>query len=171
MSLLPEVDRPSWDEYFMQLAALVSSRSTCLRRKCGAVIVKDRHIVSTGYAGAASGLPHCSEVGCVRDRLGIESGERHELCRGSHAESNAVAYAARYGIAVEGATIYCTTYPCSFCSKVIVGAGIAKVVYGEDYLDPLSEEILANVEVVRYDQSSPGENEGNAEAAHNQETP
>ncbi len=145
------VGRPSWDEYFMKMAELVSSRSTCLRRQCGVVIVKDRHVVSVGYNGSGSGLKHCQETGCIREDMGISSGERVELCRGSHAESNAIAYAARYGISVEGATVYSTTYPCVFCAKVLHSSGVAKVVYQEEYPDKLSEEMLSNVEVVKFE--------------------
>jgi len=129
----------------------VASRSTCLRYQCGAVIVKDRHVVSVGYSGVPSGLKHCREVGCIRERNGIQSGTRHELCRGAHAEGNAIAYAARYGIGVEGATMYCSRKPCGYCSKFLVGAGIVKVIYREDYPDSLSEEMLSNVEVVKYE--------------------
>lgn len=142
--------RPDRDTYFFNILQEVRKRSTCLRAQDAALIVKGLQIISTGYSGAPSRLPHCEEVGCVRERLGIPSGERQELCRGAHAESNAIAYAARYGISVEGATLYCTRHPCAFCAKIITNSGIVKVVYLEDYPDDLSEEMLSNVEVVKY---------------------
>ena len=141
-------DRPDIDSYFMEIAQVVARRSTCLRRQIGAVIVKGKQIVSTGYNGAPAGHPHCLESGCARE--GIPSGQRSELCRAAHAEQNAINFAARYGIAIEGATIYTTTYPCSWCAKSIVNAGIARVVYQNHYPDPQSEEILSTVEAVRY---------------------
>lgn len=147
-------DRPDIDSYFMEIARVVAHRSTCLHRQIGAVIVKGKQIVSTGYNGAPAGRPHCAmysttlKSGCARE--GIPSGQRSELCRAAHAEQNAINFAARYGIAIEGATIYTTTYPCSWCAKSIVNAGIARVVYQNYYPDPQSEEILSNVETVRY---------------------
>ncbi|MEW5932957.1 MAG: dCMP deaminase family protein [Bacillota bacterium] len=143
--------RPGWDEYFMQVARVVAGRSTCLRRQVGAVIVRDKRILATGYNGAPSGLPHCLDIGCLRHQVGALSGERQELCRASHAEQNALVQAARYGIAVEGATLYSTTFPCSICAKMLVNAGIRRVVYGEEYADLLAREILelAGTEVVR----------------------
>jgi dCMP deaminase len=134
------MSRPSWDEYFMALAQLVARRSTCLRRKVGSVIVKDRRALSTGYNGAPTGLPHCSEVGCLRE--GIPAGERHELCRGLHAEQNAVIQAATFGVSVQGSTLYSTHQPCSVCAKMIVNAGIKKVVVKEGYPDGLARQIL-----------------------------
>jgi dCMP deaminase len=144
------VSRPERNEYFFGILQEVRKRSTCLRAHDAALIVKGLQIISTGYAGVPSQLKHCQEVGCIRERLGIESGTRHELCRGAHAESNAIAYAARYGISVEGAIMYCTRLPCSSCAKSIVNSGIVKVVYQDDYPDALSEEMLTNVEVVKY---------------------
>ena len=133
--------RPSWDEYFMEIAQLVVSRSTCLRRQVGAVIVKDKKILATGYNGAPSGLAHCLEVGCLRDKLGIPSGERHELCRGLHAEQNAVIQAAYHGVSIKGATLYCTNLPCIICTKMLINAGIQRVVYAQGYTDPLAQEM------------------------------
>jgi len=130
--------RPSWDEYFMEITRLVVSRSTCLRRQVGAVIVKDKKILATGYNGAPSGLAHCLEVGCLRDTLGIPSGERHELCRGLHAEQNAIIQAAYHGVSINGATLYCTNLPCIICTKMLINAGIERVVYAEGYTDPLA---------------------------------
>lgn len=134
--------RPSWDEYFMQVAEVVSRRSTCLRRNIGAVIVKDKRILATGYNGAPTGLPHCSEVGCLRQQLGVPSGEKHEICRGLHAEQNALLQAAKYGISVEGSTIYSTTEPCSMCAKMLINAGICRIVYKDEYPDELSRKLL-----------------------------
>ena len=138
-------ERPSLDAYFMHIAEIVATRSTCLHRHIGAVIVRGKQIVSTGYNGAPAGHPHCTNIGCAR--VGVPSGERSELCRAAHAEQNAINFAARYGIAIEGATIYTTTYPCSWCAKSIVNAGIKRVVYCEDYPDKLAKEILENVQV------------------------
>lgn len=134
--------RLSWDQYFMEITNLVSRRSTCLRRQVGAVLVKDRQILATGYNGPPRGLPHCDEVGCLRDLKGIPSGERHELCRGLHAEQNAIIQAANHGVAIGGATLYCTTHPCVICTKMIVNAGIQRVVYRDGYADELSREML-----------------------------
>jgi dCMP deaminase len=125
--------RPSWDEYFIEITKLVATRSTCLRRKVGAIFVRDRRILATGYNGAPKGLRHCEEVGCLRERLKIPSGERHELCRGVHAEQNAIVQAATSGVNLEGATLYSTTYPCILCSKLIINAIIKRVVYLEEY--------------------------------------
>ncbi|MFQ5574600.1 MAG: cytidine/deoxycytidylate deaminase family protein, partial [Terriglobia bacterium] len=136
-------ERPSWDEYFMGIAAHVSLRSTCLRRKTGALIAKEKRILSTGYNGSPRGLAHCSELRCQRDRLDIPSGERHELCRGLHAEQNAVVQGALHGIEIEGATLYCTHQPCALCAKIIINAGISEVIYGTSYPDALAESLLA----------------------------
>jgi dCMP deaminase len=135
--------RKSKDVYFAEIADLVSTRSTCLRNHVGAVIVKDSQILSTGYNGAPKGLPHCDELGgCLREKLGVPSGERHELCRGLHAEQNAIIQAALHGVSVDGAKMYCTTRPCSICTKMIINAGITEVVYIEDYTDKLAEELV-----------------------------
>lgn len=130
--------RPSWDEYFFQIALQVATRSTCLRRQVGAVLVKEKRILSTGYNGAPSGISHCADVGCLREQLGVPSGERHELCRALHAEQNAIVQAAFHGIKVEGATLYCTHQPCSLCAKMIINAGIVEVYYSEGYPDELA---------------------------------
>ncbi len=139
--------RPSWDEYFMDITRLVVSRSTCLRRQVGAVIVKDKKILATGYNGAPSGLPHCLEVGCLREELGIPSGERHELCRGLHAEQNAIIQAAYYGVSINGATLYCTNLPCIICTKMLINAGLARVVYEQGYADPLASQMWEGSQV------------------------
>lgn len=130
--------RPSWDSYFMQMAQVVASRSTCLRRQVGAVIVKDKQILSTGYNGSPSGLKHCAEVGCLREQLGIPSGERHEICRAVHAEQNAMVQAAKHGVAINGADIYTIVQPCVLCTKLIINAGIKRVVYKRPYPDELA---------------------------------
>ncbi len=145
-------DRPSWDQYFMDIVELVSKRSTCLRRKVGAVLVRDKRILSTGYNGAPTGIRHCAEVGCLREQLNVPSGERHELCRGLHAEQNAIIQAALHGVSIKGSTIYCTNHPCIICSKMIINSGIEKIVYRDGYRDKLSEEMLkeANIEVRKF---------------------
>ena len=144
------VSRPSWDEYFMELASVVAKRSTCLRQKVGAVIVKDKRILATGYNGAPSGMAHCLDIGCLREKLSVPSGERIELCRGLHAEQNAIIQAAKFGICIEGATIYTTHCPCITCAKMIINAGIKRVVYGKEYADKRGLELLkeAGIEVV-----------------------
>jgi dCMP deaminase len=144
--------RPSWEEYFIEITRLVSLRSTCLRRKVGAVLVKDKNILATGYNGAPSGVAHCLEVGCMRERLGIKSGERHELCRGLHAEQNAIIQAAKHGTNINGSTLYCTTMPCIICSKMIINAGISRIVFEEGYPDSLAGEMIgeAGIDFVRF---------------------
>lgn len=144
-------DRPSWDEYFMQMAELTANRSTCLRRQVGAVIVKDRHIIATGYNGAPRGLKHCSELGgCLRQKLQVPSGQRHELCRALHAEQNAIIQAATLGQSIEDATIYVTHQPCVICAKMIINAGMKRIVVREGYPDELATEILdeAGIKVI-----------------------
>jgi dCMP deaminase len=137
------MERPSWDEYFMGIAKLTSERSTCLRRKVGAVIVRDKQVVATGYNGAPKGIAHCEEKGgCLREKLNIPSGERHELCRALHAEQNAIIQAATSGQSIEGSTIYITHQPCVICAKMIINAGIRKIIVEEGYPDELAVEIL-----------------------------
>lgn len=145
--------RPSWDAYFMAITDLVASRGTCLRRKVGAVLVKDKRILCSGYNGAPSQIPHCIQTGCLREQLKVPSGEKHELCRGVHAEQNVIIQAAYHGISVAGAWLYCTTQPCSICAKIIINAGIKKVYFKEGYDDPLSLEMFAQagVELIRLD--------------------
>ncbi len=137
-----EASRPSWDEYFMGIAGLVATRSTCIRRKVGAVLVRERRILCSGYNGAPTGIAHCEETGCLRQQLKVPSGEKHELCRGVHAEQNAIIQAAFHGISVRGATLYCTHQPCSICAKMIINAGIIKVYFGDKYNDPMSETMF-----------------------------
>jgi dCMP deaminase len=139
--------RKSWDRYFIDIAQLVSERSTCLRRKVGAVLVRDKRILSTGYNGAARGLAHCDEVGCLREVMSIPSGERIEVCRGIHAEQNALVQAAAFGINVSGATLYCTHEPCITCSKMLLNAGITQMVVNEAYPDELARKMLAEAGV------------------------
>ena len=121
-------ERPSWDEYFMRIAAEVARRSTCLRRNVGAVLVMEKRILATGYNGAPRGLPHCAETGCLRELRNVPSGERHELCRGLHAEMNALLQAAAYGIRIFGATLYSTNFPCSLCTKMLINCGVRRIV-------------------------------------------
>ncbi len=134
--------RPSWDEYFIDITHLVAKRSTCLRRRVGAILVKDKKILATGYNGAPSRLEHCLDIGCHREKLKIPSGERHELCRGLHAEQNAIIQAAYHGVEIRGATLYCTNHPCIICSKMIINSGIEKIIYEEGYADTLAREML-----------------------------
>ena len=144
--------RPNWDEYFMEIVELIKTRSTCLRRQVGALIVKDKRVIATGYNGAPSDCRHCEETGCLREKLNIKSGERHELCRAIHAEQNAIVQAAKAGISIDEATIYVTCQPCILCAKMIVNSGIKKVIFKGDYPDELSMDMLneSGVEVIRY---------------------
>jgi dCMP deaminase len=148
------MQRPSWDKYFIEITRLVATRSTCLRRGVGALLVKDRNILATGYNGAPSGISHCSKTGCLRERLNVPSGERHELCRGLHAEQNAIIQAARHGVNIDGATLYCTTMPCVICTKMLINAGIKRMVFDEGYADDLAREMIAEsgIEVVHFQQ-------------------
>ncbi len=145
--------RLSWDEYFMEIVELVKKRSTCLRRQVGALIIKDKRILTTGYNGAPTGCGHCEELGCLRQQLGIPSGQRHELCRAIHAEQNAIIQAAYTGTSIKGGTMYVTCQPCVLCAKMIVNAGIEKIVFRGDYPDELAMEILeeARIRVIRLD--------------------
>lgn len=146
--------RPSWNEYFMKITIDVAKRSTCLRRNVGAILVKDNRIISSGYNGAPNKLKHCLELGCLRDELNIESGTHLEICRGLHAEQNALMEAARFGIETDGAICYVTHHPCIICAKLLINAGIVKIVYNEGYPDPngLSAKFLkdAGVEVEKF---------------------
>lgn len=134
--------RPDWDEYFMGIAKLVSERSTCLRRAVGALIVKNRRILTTGYNGTPSGIAHCGAVSCLREKMKVPSGERHELCRGLHAEQNAIIQAALYGVDIHGGTLYCTNQPCSICAKMLINAGIKEVVMESGYPDEMAKEFF-----------------------------
>lgn len=145
-------ERPGWDEYFMDIARLVARRSTCLRRQVGAVVTRERRILSTGYNGAPRRLPHCAEIGCLREQRGIPSGERHELCRAVHAEQNAILQAATHGISIQGATLYCTTQPCVMCARMIINGEITRIVFEGDYPDELARTMLseAGIELVSW---------------------
>lgn len=150
----------------MDIAIVVARRSTCLRRRVGTIVVKERRVLTTGYNGAPAGLAHCADVGCERDRLGVPAGERHELCRGLHAEQNAIIQAAVHGVSIRGGTLYSTDYPCSLCAKMIVNAGIKRVVYCGNYPDKLAKAILAEagVEVVRLEGGDTGAGKRNPAA-------
>lgn len=141
------LDRPSWDAYFMQFALLARSRATCIRRGVGAVIVRDRHILTSGYNGAPRGISHAAEVGCLREQMNVPSGQRHEICRGLHAEQNAIIQAAYEGVCIKDSDIYCTNSPCSICLKMIVNAGIKRVFFLERYEDDLTQKIAAEAGV------------------------
>ncbi len=132
------MDRPDWDDYFFEIASIVAKRSTCLRRHVGAVIVKDRRMLTTGYNGVPTKITHCEITGCLREKLQVPSGQRHELCRGLHAEQNAIIQAALHGVNIKGGTLYCTHQPCIICAKMIINAGIVEVKYLEGYSDELS---------------------------------
>ncbi|HHX43881.1 MAG TPA: cytidine deaminase [Chloroflexi bacterium] len=134
--------RPTWDEYFVEIARQVATRSTCLRRHVGAIIVHDKRILCTGYNGPPRGLRHCDETGCLREQLGIPSGQRQEICRGLHAEQNAIIQAALHGVSVEGGTVYVTHQPCITCAKMIINSGIVRVVCATSYPDELSRGML-----------------------------
>jgi len=139
--------RPSWDEYFLELAHLVAKRSTCLRRSVGAVIVKNKRILATGYNGAPAGLKHCIDIGCLRQKLKIPSGERHELCRALHAEQNALIQASLYGISVKDSVLYATNQPCVICAKMLINAGIKEIVIASGYPDKMAMDFLKQAKV------------------------
>jgi dCMP deaminase len=143
--------RPAWETYFMDIARLVARRATCLRRFVGAVVVKEKRILATGYNGAPTGVKHCAQTGCLRERLKVPSGEKHELCRGIHAEQNAIIQAALHGVSIKGATLFCTNLPCFICAKMIINAGIVRIYYSNGYADPMSEEMLheAGLDVIK----------------------
>ena len=151
---MSQIDRPTLDHYFMEIATVVAKRSTCLRNQVGALFVKNKRILSTGYNGAPAGLEHCDLVGCAREN--VASGTRHELCRAVHAEQNAIIQAALHGISIEGATLYCTHQPCILCAKMMINARVRKVVYRQSYPDGAALEFLrqAGIEVVRMQESA-----------------
>ncbi|MBW1897695.1 MAG: cytidine/deoxycytidylate deaminase family protein [Deltaproteobacteria bacterium] len=150
------MSRPDWDAYFMDITFLVAKRSTCTRRNVGAVIVKDKRILATGYNGAPSGIEHCIDIGCLREELNIPSGEKHELCRGIHAEQNAIVQAAYHGVSIKESALYCTNMPCSICAKMIINAGIKNIFYLNGYADKIAERMLleADVDLIRLDTTS-----------------
>lgn len=136
------MQRMPWPDYFMRIAFLVAERSTCLRRKVGAVAVKDKRILATGYNGAPSNVPHCEQTGCLREQLGVPSGQRHEICRGLHAEQNVIVQAAVHGVSIYGAEVFCTTQPCLICSKLLINTGVKAVYFAESYPDELAESLM-----------------------------
>jgi len=140
--------RPDWDEYFLGIARLVAERSTCLRRNVGALIVKNRRILTTGYNGTPSGITHCEVTGCLREKLKVPSGQRHELCRGLHAEQNAIIQAALYGVDISGGTLYCTNQPCSICAKMLINAGIKEIVMESGYPDQMAREFFEEARIL-----------------------
>ena len=146
------VSRPTWDEYFMKVAVFVAERSTCLRRRVGAVLVKDKQMLATGYNGAPKNITHCDKTGCLRQQLNIPSGQRHEMCRGLHAEQNVILQAAQFGVSTSGSSLYITNTPCSICAKMIINAGIRRILFQGDYPDKLATKMLseAKVELVNY---------------------
>jgi len=148
--------RPSWEDYFMDIARLVASRSTCLRRQVGAVIVKDKNVLTTGYNGTPSGIRHCQETGCLREKMQVPSGQRHELCRGLHAEQNAIIQAAKHGVNISGGTLYCTNAPCVICAKMLINAGLSRIVYLDGYPDDLARDLLleSGIEVLEHETTS-----------------
>jgi dCMP deaminase len=137
-----KMGRPSWDEYFMEIAETVAKRSTCLRRRVGAVIVRDKRILATGYNGNLTGLPHCEQIGCIREEKKIPSGKMQELCRGLHAEQNALLFAASYGANIRNATLYCTHQPCVLCAKMVIQSGLTRIVFKGEYPDKMAEELF-----------------------------
>jgi len=149
-------DRPTWQKYFMEMAYLASQRSTCLRRHVGAVLVRDNQILSTGYNGSPKNIAHCSQTGCLREKLNVPSGEKHELCRGVHAEQNAIIQCAINGSSTKNGVLYCTNQPCSICAKLIINAEIKIVYVAEVYHDKLAEQMFeeAGVELIRYNRET-----------------
>ena len=148
------INRPNLDQYFMEIATVVAKRSTCLRNQVGALFVKNKRILSTGYNGAPSGLEHCDVVGCARE--GVASGTRHELCRAVHAEQNAIIQAANYGISIRSGTLYTTNFPCSICTKMLINAGIENIIYQDGYPDPLARELVrgSKIKVKKFQKAS-----------------
>lgn len=146
-SPMPSTQRLPWPHYFLKIAYLVAERSTCLRRRVGAVAVKDKRICATGYNGVPPDLPHCLDIGCLRAQLNIPSGQRHELCRGLHAEQNILVQAASHGLSIAGASIYCTHQPCLICTKLLLGVGVKAIYFAEAYPDELAQAMVAEAGV------------------------
>jgi dCMP deaminase len=140
----------------MEMAFLASQRSTCIRRKVGAVVVLENQILATGYNGAPKHVSHCGETGCLRQKMNVPSGTMHELCRGVHAEQNAIVQAAINGTSIRNATLYCTNHPCSICAKMIINSEIRNVYIADDYPDPLAKEMFAEagVELILVDREN-----------------
>jgi len=151
-------DRPTWDQYYMGVAKLISSRTTCLRRAVGCVLTLDNRILSTGYNGTPVGVTHCEKKGCIRELLNVPSGERHEMCRGLHGEQNALLQCALHGISTKDSVLYSTTFPCSVCAKLLINAKVKKIIFLQEYKDDLSKELLyeAGIEIIKYEE--PNEN-------------
>ncbi len=147
MAKKEKIKRPSWDEYFMKAAFLICERSTCLRRRVGAILVKDKQILATGYNGAPRDITHCDTTGCLRQKLNIPSGQRHEICRGLHAEQNVILQAASHGVSTTGSVLYVTNVPCSICAKMIINAGIKEVVVLDEYPDKMASEFLKEAKI------------------------
>ncbi len=147
------MERPDWNEYFMEMAELAAKRATCLRRKVGAVLVKNKKVLATGYNGAPMDIEHCETTGCLREEMKVPSGERHEICRGVHAEQNLVAQAAIHGVKTEDSTVYCTHQPCIICTKILINAGVKKIYFKNSYSDEFAENLLeqSNVEFIKYE--------------------
>ena len=145
------MNRPNWDQYFMKITEDVSERAICVKRKVGALIVKDNRILASGYNGAPKGFNHCTEQTCLRKQMQVPSGQRHELCRGLHAEQNAIIQAAWHGVQIAGGTLYCNYQPCVICVKMLINAGIKRIVYTGGYPDELAAEMLkeSGLEVVK----------------------
>jgi dCMP deaminase len=139
--------RPSWDQYFMEVAHLVSKRATCHRRMVGAVLVKEKKILATGYNGAPSGLKHCTDMACLREKLKVPSGQRHELCRGLHAEQNVILQAALHGTSTRGSSLYITHQPCVICAKMLINAGIKEIIICGIYPDELAAQFLKEARI------------------------
>lgn len=135
-------NRPTYDEYFMSMAFLAATRSTCTRRKVGAVLVKNKHVLATGYNGPPKGLKHCKETGCLREEKRVPSGERHEICRGLHAEQNAIIQAAVFGVSIDNSVIYITNTPCVVCAKMLINAGVKEIIYDGEYPDHLARQMI-----------------------------
>ncbi len=148
------MERPDWNEYFMEMAELAAKRATCLRRKVGAVLVKNKKVLATGYNGAPMNIEHCESTGCLREKMEVPSGERHEICRGVHAEQNLVAQAAIHGVKTEDSIVYCTHQPCIICTKILINAGVKKIYFKNSYSDKFAEKLLnqSNVKFIKYEE-------------------
>ena len=156
------MERPNWDDYFMKIAEDVATRSTCIRRNVGAIIVKDKRILSTGYNGAPTNIAHCTEETCLRTMNNVPSGERHELCRGLHAEQNAIIQAALHGVSIKDASIYITHHPCSICTKMLINSGIRKIICRSAYDDPFATELItkSGITLITLQEKQDGSKEG-----------